>query len=183
MNYLAYFMLGALLLAIVLLAAPISLSYDSVGNWLRVKWLGLTFTTRPGAAKAKKSRKITKKKKKRKVHGFALMGRLWQQRDLVAELIHRFGRFILEVLRTLSFRDSAAGLSLPDPMWNGVLYGILTNVRLQNVTLSVNFEDRNYAKILVTVYPYRVAGKLLLFLIRLPYLTLLRFVWDLRKLS
>ena len=181
MNYLAYFMLGAMLLAIVLLAAPISLRYDSVEKWYKLRWLGLTITRRPGAAKPKKSRKITKKK--RKPHGFALMGRLWRQRDLVAELINKVGRFVLEVFRTLSFRDSEAAVSLPDPMWTGVLYGVLTNVQLQNVNLWVNFENRNYAKIQVTVYPYRVAGKLLSLLIRLPYLHLLRFAWDLRKSS
>ena len=86
-----------------------------------------------------------------------------------------------ESVRTLSFRDSEVSFSLPDPMWNGMLYGILTNIQLQNVSLSVNFEQRNYAKLWVTAYPYRVAWKLAALLIRLPYLNLLRFAWDLKN--
>ncbi len=108
------------------------------------------------------------------------MARFWQKRDLVWELLNRLGRFVLEVLRTLSFRDSEATVSLPDPMWNGVLYGVLTNIHLENVDLSVNFEQRNYAKIWVTVYPYRLALQLADLLIRLPLLNIIRFAWDLK---
>ncbi len=178
MNYLGYFILGVLLVGIAILAVPISLGYDSVEKWFQVRWLGLTITKRLAAAKPKEPRKIAKKK--RKTHDLAVMARFWQKRDLVAALLNQIGRFVLEVVRTLSFRDSAASFSLPDPMWNGVLYGVLSNIHLQDVNLSVNFEQRNYAKIWVTVYPHRVARQLTALLIRLPYLNIIRFAWDLK---
>lgn len=177
-----YFIVAFLMLGIVILAIPISLGYDSAEGWFRVKWLGLTITSRLGKKKPKKTRKkITKTK--RKINGRALGIHLWQQRELVEGLIIRLGRFALEVVKTLSLRNSEAAVSLPDPMWNGVLYGVLTNIRLQNVDLSVNFENHNFAKIWVTVYPYRVAGKLAALLVHLPYIRILRFAWDLKKIT
>lgn len=180
MSYLGYFILGALLLALVILAVPISLGYDSVENWFQVRWLGLTITRRLGQ---EKPIKIKQKPgtKPGKIKGSAIMPRLWRQPELVTRLIHRLGRFALEVCRTLSFRDSEASFSLPDPMWNGVLYGVLSNIHLQEVNLSVNFEQRNYAKIWVTVYPHRLARQLAVLLIRLPYLHIIRFAWDLKR--
>jgi hypothetical protein len=178
----SYFILAAILLGLVVLAAPISLGYDSVEKWFKVKWLGLTITKRWEAEKPEKPRKIkAKKKKKQKIPGLALGRGLWQKRELCLELIGQGKRFVLDLFRTLSFRDSAASFSLPDPMWNGLLYAVAANIHLQEVNLSVNFENRNYAKIRVTVYPYRVAWKLAAFLVRLPYIRLLRFAWDLKK--
>ena len=179
MNYFSYAILGGLLLGLVILAVPISLGYNSAEKWFKVKWLGLTITRRLGREKPLTVRRKTGRKPG-KVKGGAILPRLWRQRELVAELITRLGRFALEVGRTLSFRDSEASLSLPDPMWNGVLYGVLTGLQLENVNLSVNFENRNYAKLWVTAYPYRVAWKLAALLVRLPYLHLLRFAWDLK---
>ena len=66
-------------------------------------------------------------------------------------------------------------------MWNGLLFAVVSTIHLENVYLSVNFENRNYAKIRVTIYPYRVASKLATFLIQLPYIRILRFAWDLKK--
>lgn len=175
----SYLILGAVLVVLVILAAPISLGYDSVEKWFKVKWLGVSITRRVQAEKPEKLRKIIPRK--RKIHGSAIMRRLWQQRELVWELIHRVRRFVLEVFRTLRFRDSEASLSLPDPMWNGLLYAVVSNIRLENVDLSVNFENRNYAKIWVTVYPYRVAGKLASLLLHLPYIRILRFARDVKK--
>ena len=177
MNYFSYAILGGLLLGIVLLAVPISLGYNSAEKWFKVKWLGLTIAWGLGR---EQPLTVRRKTGPGKVKGGAILPRLWRQRELVAELITRLGRFSLEVCRTLSFRDSEASFSLPDPMWNGVLYGVLTGLQLENVNLSVNFENRNYAKLWVTAYPYRVAWKLAALLVRLPYLHLLRFAWDLK---
>lgn len=180
MNYLSYFIFGVLLLGLAILAVPISLGYDSTENCFKVNWLGLTITRRLGREKPAKIRQpVTQKPKKN--YGRAILARLWQQGELMAELINQAGKFVLELCRLLSFRNSEAAVSLPDPMWNGVLYGVLTNLPWQEVNLSVNFENRNYAKIWVTFYPYRVAGKLAALLIRLPYLHLLRFAWDLKN--
>jgi hypothetical protein len=66
-------------------------------------------------------------------------------------------------------------------MWNGVLYGALTNLHLKEINLLVNFENRNYARIRVTIYPYRVVQKLAALLVRLPYIRMLRLAWDLKK--
>jgi hypothetical protein len=180
MNYLAYFILGALLLGLALLAVPISLGYDSTQKWFQVTWLGLTLTRRLGREKPEKIRQPATPKP-RKNYGRAVRARLWQERDMLVELILQAGRFVLEVIRSLSFRDSEASLSLPDPMWNGVLYGVLANIHLAEMNLSVNFEQRNYAKIRVTLYPHRVARSLAALLIRLPYLNLLRLTWDLKS--
>jgi len=65
-------------------------------------------------------------------------------------------------------------------MLNGLLYAVVSNIHMENVDFSVNFENRNFAKIRVTVYPYLVALKLTTFLIRLPYIRILRFAWDLK---
>jgi hypothetical protein len=179
MNYLSYSILGVLLLGLIILTVPISLGYDSAEKWFQVKWLGLTLTRRLGGEQPEKIRRKTSQKLGKLKPG-AILPRLWQQRELVTALIARLGRFVLEVCRTLSFRDSEATVSLPDPMWNGVLYGVLTNIQLKHVNLSVNFENRNYAKLWVTAYPYRLAWKLAALLFRLPYLNLLRFAWDLK---
>ena len=48
-------------------------------------------------------------------------------------------------------------------MLNGLLYAAVSNIRLKNMDFSVNFENRNFAKIRVTVYPYRVASQLTIF--------------------
>jgi hypothetical protein len=163
---------------VVILAAPISLGYDSGEKWLKIKWLGLSLKKRLDEEKPKKQKAITEKRKKR---DWAVLKRLWAKRELCLELIQRVWRFILEVFKTLNFRDSQASVSLPDPMWNGLLFAVVTNIHLENVSLSVNFENCNYAKIRVTIYPYQVASKLTTFLIQLPYIRILRFAWDLKK--
>lgn len=182
MNYLAYFILGALLLALIILAVPISLGYDSVEKWFQVRWLGLTITRRWEKERPEKIEEKTTEKKK-KNYGKAIMARFWQKRDLVLQLLPQLWRFGLKVVRTLSFRDSVASFSLPDPMWNGIIYGVLCNLHLKEVNLSVNFVQRNYAKIWVTVYPPRVARQLAVLLLHLPYLQMLRFAWDLKNLK
>lgn len=182
MNYLAYFILGVMLLGIVILVVPISLGYNSAEKWFKLTWLGLTITKRLGQEKPEKiGQKTTPKPKKN--YGRAIMARFWQKRDLVLQLLPQLWHFGLKVVRTLSFRDSVASFSLPDQMWNGILYGVLTNIHLDEVNLSVNFVQRNYAKIWVTLYPYRVARQLAVLLLHLPYLQMLRFAWDLKNLK
>jgi hypothetical protein len=173
-----YVILSALLMGVVILAAPISLGYDSGEQWLRIKWLGLSLKKRLDEEKPKKPKAITEKRKRR---GGAVLKQLWARRELCLELIQRVWRVMLEVFKTLNFRDSEANISLPDPLWNGLLFAVVSNIRLENVDLAVNFEDRNYAKIRVMIYPYRVASKLTAFLVRLPYIRILRFARDLKK--
>jgi hypothetical protein len=174
----SYLIVSVILMGVVILAAPISLGYDSGENWLKIKWLGLSLKKRLAEEKPKKQKASTEKRERR---GWAGLKRLWAKRELCLELIQRVWRFMLEVFKTLNFRDSQAAISLPDPMWNGLLFAVASNIHLENVSLSVNFENRNYAKIRVTIYPYRVASKLTTFLIQLPYIRILRFAWDLKK--
>jgi hypothetical protein len=139
----------------------------------------MTFTRDWGRERpAKPPKRDTAKKKG---PGFAGLRLLWRRRDLVKELMGKLLRLAGEVYRTLSFRDSEATLSLPDPMWNGILSAVLLNVQVPHLDLAVNFEDRNYAKIMVDIYPYRVLGKLAVFLLHLPYMRLARLAWDLKK--
>lgn len=170
--------LGACLLVLVMLAAPISLGYDSGEKWLKIKWLGLSLTKRLVDEKPKKQKTSTAKRKRR---GGAMFKRLWARRELCLELIQRGLRFMLEVVKGLNFRDSRASVCLPDPMWNGLLFGVVSTIHLEQVSLSVNFENRNYVKIQVVIYPYRVASKLAAFLLQLPYIRIVRFAWDLKK--
>lgn len=183
-----FFLLGLILVVILFLAAPVSLGYDSPEKRLRVGWLGLKVTRRLGREKPAKPKKPKKPKRiseglteGKKAPGFGVMRLLWRQRDLVRELIRRLLGLVLEICRTLSFRDSEATISLPDPMLNGMLSGVLHNIDVQEANLSVNFEERNYAKIRVTVYPYRVVGKLAVFLLDFPYIRTIRLAWAMRK--
>jgi hypothetical protein len=173
-----YLLLGLILLVMVILLAPITLKYNSAESRFQVKWLGLTFTKRLGEEKPRKIRK--KARKKWQVYGSATAGSLWRHRDLLRKLFHQVWQFLLDVWRTLVFRECEAAISLPDPMLNGLLYGMLINTPLPQAGLWVNFEQRNYARIAVTVYPYRVAGKFIVMLFHLPYLKMLRLARDLK---
>lgn len=174
-----YLLLGFILLVAVLLAAPVSLGYDSPEKWLKIRWLGLTFTRELGRGKPGKPAKIGARKKKGR--GLPNLRLLVQRRDLVQELIGKTIKFAWEVGRTLDFRDSQAAVSLPDPMWNGMLSAVLLNFQVPNIDLAVNFEERNYAKIKVNIYPYRVLQKLAVFLCRFPYIRTFRLAWELKK--
>lgn len=176
----SYLIPGVILVGLVILAAPISLRYNTGEPRLQVKWLGLSMTIRLAGRKPMiRWQTLTGQ---RQTPGAAVLRRFWRQRELCRELINRVWRFVREVFRTLDFRDSEASLSLPDPLWNSLLYAVVTNIRLDNVDLSVNFERRNYAKIRVTVFPFRVAGKLAALLVRLPYIRIVKFAWELKKL-
>ncbi len=173
-----YVILGALLLGLLILAAPISLGYDTGEKWLKITWLGLSLRKNLEEEQPKKRKAIAEKRKRRVG---TVLRRLWAKRELCLELIHRVWRFVLAVFRTLNFQDSEASVSLPDPAWNGLLFAIVTNIHLENVDLSVNFENHNFAKIRVTVYPYRVAQQLITLMLHLPYIRIVRFAWDLKK--
>jgi len=174
-----YLLLGVVLLGIVFLAAPVSLGYNSPEKWLKVRWLGMTFTRELGQEKPAKPPKSDTAKKQGP--GLANLRVLWRRRDLIKELIGKLLGLAGELYRTLSFRDSEASISLPDPLWNGMLSAVLLNLPVQNIALVVNFEERNYAKIRVVIYPYRVLGKLAVFLLHLPYARLVRLAWDLKR--
>jgi hypothetical protein len=62
-----------------------------------------------------------------------------------------------------------------------VLYGILTNLDLKNIQLSVNFCDENHAKLWVTLYPYRVVCRVAAFMISLPGVRIVKAIYQQRK--
>ena len=179
----AYLLGAALLLVVVILVVPISLGYDSTQKCFRLKWLGLTLTkiTQAKQPTERSPKPVKTAKKIWKLPASAFAELLWTRWGLVWEIIAPIRRFCLEVCRTVSFWDSKVCLSLPDPMWNGLLYGVLANLHLPALNLSVNFENHNYAKIWAKVYPYRVVQNLAILLLRLPYVRLLRLAWDLKK--
>lgn len=181
----AFFLLGLILLGLLILAAPVSLEYNSLEKRFKVRWLGVTFTRMLGREKPEKPKKPEKTPKRKtaasKARGLGAMKVILRQRDLVRELIRKLLGLALEVCRTLSFRDSEATFSLPDPMLNGILSAVLHNIDVQEANLSVNFEERNYARIRVTVYPYRIVGRLGAFLLHFPYIRTTRLVWAVKK--
>jgi hypothetical protein len=178
----ACFPLGLILAGLILLAAPISLGYNSVEKRLKVRWLGVTFTTGLGRKKPEKPRKSPGvPAAPGKGSTFGSLGLCWRQRDLVRELLLKLLGLALEICRTLSFRESEATISLPDPLWNGLLYSLAANINVRELNLSVNFQERNYAKIWVTAYPCRVMLKLAVFLLRFPYLRTIKLAWSLKK--
>ncbi|MGA7579124.1 MAG: hypothetical protein ACLQUW_14280 [Desulfobaccales bacterium] len=179
MNYLDYFILGAILVGTVVLAAPISFEFDSTERRVKFVWLGLNITRRLQGQRREKAPKKTKKRWK--TRGLAMLRRLCQGRDLVWELVERVRRFGLEVFRGLFFHNSEVRISLPDPMWNGLLYAAVGNLQLKEMNLSVNFDNCNYAKVWVTAYPYRVIWRLATLLLTLPYIRLLRLARDLKR--
>jgi len=180
-SFMVYFLLGVILAGTIILAAPLSLGYNSLEKCFKVRWLGLTITRGLGREKPKKPKKIPQPIPPKKAPGLGAMRLIWRQRDLVRELIRKLLGLAWEVYQTLSFRDSEATFSLPDPMWNGMLYAVIHHIHVQEVNLSVNFEERNYARIWVTVYPYRVAQKLAVFFINFPYIRTIRLAWALKK--
>lgn len=164
-----------LLLGMTLLIVPLSLGYDSREKVLQGKWFGLSFT------KKLRPRKPPRKRKKKKKTDKTIWRGLLADRGLALELLKKTVKFVVDLGRTLSFQDTEVRLSLPDPAWNGVLYGILTNLDLKNVQLSVNFYDENHAKLWVTLYPYRVAFQVAVFMINLPGIRIVKAFYKHRR--
>lgn len=164
-----------LLLGMALLIVPLSLGYDSREKVLKGKWFGLSFTKKLRARKPPRDRKKKKKSDK------AIWRGLLADKGLALELIKKTMRLVIDLGRTLSFKDTEVSLSLPDPAWNGVLYGILTNLDLKNIHLSVNFYDENHAKLWVTLYPYRVVFRVAAFMVSLPGVRIVKAFYKQRR--
>ena len=167
-----------LFLGMALLIVPLSLGYDSGEKVLQGKWLGLTFTKRLRPGKPRKPRGDRKPKKKADK---TIWRGLLADRGLALGLLKKTVKFVIDLGRTLSFKDTKVSLSLPDPAWNGVLYGILTNLDLQDIQLSVNFYHQNHAKLWVTLYPYRVVFRVAAFIISLPGVRIVRAIYKQRR--
>jgi len=175
-----YLVVAVIVLSLLVLCAPLSLGYDSQERMVRVKWLGLTGA---GRLRAKKPKRLEKPlREQEKGLGWAGWRRLSREGDLARELLGGIGRLGRDLLRIVSFKGSAASISLPEPGWNGMLYGLLAALDLEGVVLAVNFNGVNFARIWLTFYPYQVIARLIGWLARLPWRRLLRVSRDLRKI-
>lgn len=164
-----------LVLGVALLTFPLSLGYDTRKRVLKAKWFGLSFTKklRPG-----KRRKTPKDRKLKKEADKTIWRGVLADRDLALQLLKKTARFIINLGRTLSFRNTEVSLSLPDPACNGVMYGILTNLDLRDIHLSVNFYHQNYANLWVQFTPYRVVWQVVAFLISLPGVRIAKALYE-----
>ncbi len=173
---------------------PVSLRFDSTQRFLGVRWIGISFTKNLARKRLKRSKEVPvigekieepkekpEKKKREKIRAGGKL--LLKERELTFELLQRGYHSILDLVRSVSIRELEGSFSTTDPMWNGVLAGILTQIHVRNVNLSANFQNLNYVRGSLQVRPYRVvkiAGGLL---IRLPYRKIIKALLSIRKSS
>lgn len=175
-----YMIFLALILAIMgFLFAPVSLTFDLTQKYLKVEWMSLSITKRLEKKKGRGPKEKPEKEGKWNIKTIGLL--LVKDRELVFDLFQKGYRSAKDMLRSVSIREIEGTLSTPDPMCNGVLCGIFSNIHLKNVRVSVNFQDINYVRGRLQFYPYKVlkvAGSLT---VRLPYRRILRAVLSNKK--
>ena len=164
---------------LVFLFAPVSLQFDTVKKSLRVGWMGVDLRIRLGRRKPARSKAEPERKKKS--HAKAIGLYLVEERDLIFELVRKGRRPLMRLLQSVSIRNIEGSFSTPDPLWNGVLYGICSNLPLENVHLSANFKDINYVKGELQLYPYKIVETAVPLLIGLPYRRIIRAFLSIRK--
>lgn len=172
-------LLGISVGILALLLIPISFRLDSSQRSLTVGWMGLSVTRRLGRKKARRPEEKPEKKKRRTIKAIGRL--LLKDKYLILELLQKLYRPLLCMLRSASIREIEAKFSTPDPLWNGVLYGIIANIHHKNVKLSVNFQNINYLRGCFQIYPYRVVNAVTGLLIRLPYRRISRAVLSVKK--
>ena len=164
---------------LVLLMVPIKLRFDSRQRRLTVHWMGLSATRRLGGKKPRVTEEKGEREKRRIIK---TVGRLFlKDKYLIFELLLRVYRPFVYLLRSVSVRELDASFSTPDPMWNGVLFGIANNVHHKNVRLSVNFQGINYLRGCFEIRPYRLLHATISMLVRLPYRRIIRNILGMRK--
>ena len=173
MGALPYIILLAISLGIlVFLLTPVSLRFDSTQKYLNVEWMGLSITKSIGRKKPGRPKEKAEKEKKGKIKALGL--RLLRDRGLIFELLQKGYRSMIDLLQSVSIREIEATFSTPDPVWNGVLYGIFTNIHFENVNLSMNFQNINYVRVWGQFYSYKIVKVGAGLLIRLPYRRIIR---------
>jgi hypothetical protein len=177
---LPYGIILAIIAAIlVFLLIPVSLRFDSTHKHLTVTWMGLSLTKRLGKEKPRPAKETPEKEKKRTIK--AIGKRLLKDKHLTFELLQKAYGTAIDMLRSVSVRKMEATFSTPDPLWNGMLWGIFSNIHLENVDLSVNFQDVNDMQACLEIYPYRIVNIAAGLLIRLPYRRIIRAAWYFKK--
>jgi len=174
---LAWIALALFLLAITCMTAPVRLRYDSDDKRLRATWLGLSYTRHFGTKEPRQQKPEATPTRSRQ----PTARRLWQDRDLVAQVCRELWTALKALCRVATFQGTEASVSLPDPMWTGVVSGLLAAVRVDQLRLSANFENVNYARIRVRFRPYQFLWILAAAAMRLPCVRILRTVRSIRK--
>lgn len=169
------------LVALVFLFTPVSLEFDTVKKSLRVGWLGVDLRIRSDRRKTERSKAEPESKKKSYAKAIGLY--LVKESDLVFELVRKARRPLMRLLQSVSVRNVEGSFSTPDPLWNGVFYGICSNLPLENVHLSANFKNINYVKGEVQLYLYKIVETAVPLLIGLPYRRIIRAFLSIRKSS
>ncbi len=164
---------------LVFLFIPLSLRFDTAKKSLQVGWMGVDLKIRLDRRKPARSKKEPERRKKFKAKAIGLY--LVEERDLIFELVQKARRPLLRLLRSVSIRNVEGSFSTPDPLWNGVLYGIFFNLPLEKFHLSANFENINYVKGEVQLYLYKIVEAAVPLLIGLPYRRIIRAFLSIRK--
>lgn len=164
------------ILAILLM--PTSIRFDSTERLVRVGWSTFSVTIKPGS----KARAAKGKPKKRIEKLLQTLGRL-SMRDprLLLAILRTAGRSVNDLARSITVREFEADLSLPDPLSNGVLWGILAGLPVKRVTLRVNFQNINRVRGHVQASPYRLLAVAGCFLVRLPHRRVIGTLTRLRR--
>jgi len=169
------------LITFVFLFTPVSLEFDTVKKSLDLGWMGVDLRIRSDRRKPARSKAEPERKKKS--HAKAIGLYLFEESDLIFELLRKARRPLMRLLQSVSIRNIEASFSTPDPLWNGVLYGICSNLPLENVQLSANFKNINYAKGELRLYLYKIVEAAVPLLIGLPYRRIIRAFLSIRKSS
>lgn len=180
MEMLSYGIPVAILMGVLaVLLIPVSVRFDSSQKSLTVVWMGLSWSKRLSREKLRRPGQRPEKEK------WLTPGRVFRcmlkDGHLALELLQKLHRPLMHLLRSVSIRKIEASFSTPDPMWNGVLYGVIANIHRENVKLSVNFQEINYLRACLQVQPYRVLNTAIALVLRLPCRRIIRAIVDIKK--
>ena len=171
--------LAILIGVLIVLMIPIKLRFDSRQKRLTLQWMGLSVTKRLEKKKHREWEEgvVTGERRIIKTIGRLLL----KDSRLALQLLVRAYHLLVGLVRSSSVRELEANFSTSDPMWNGVLYGLVGNVHRKNVRLSVNFQGINYLRGCFHIRPYRLLHVILSMLVRLPYRRIVQTILDMKK--
>jgi hypothetical protein len=92
-----------------------------------------------------------------------------RDRVLLRVLLQAGRRAVRDVVRAVHVGELDAVVSLPDPMWNGILFGLFGDLRRGRMHVSIAFEGRSWARGRIRVRPIRfvpIVARLLLIVLR-----------------
>lgn len=108
-----------------------------------------------------------------------LINLLLSRKSLLVDVLSISFRYVIKLLSLASIKEIQGECSLPDPMINGICYGLIENIEIRNVHLSVNFLGRNTFRGHFSIPFYRALIPSILFLFQLPYTALYEIYLDL----